>query len=71
MRGEEERPHNICMKGEKSTAGRKLLQVDKNLDKLICQCGALWRENAIVTGSSGMVYCNNVVMGYCIHIIGN
>ena len=43
--GEEERPLSMCMKGEKRAEGRKLLQVDKNLNRLIWRCGVLqWRK---------------------------
>ncbi len=33
--GELERPVSMCMKAENSGAGRKLLHVDRNLDRLI------------------------------------
>lgn len=33
--GDEERPVSMCMKDENRGAGRKLLQVDRNLDRLI------------------------------------
>jgi len=39
--GELESPVSMCMKVEKRGAGRKLLQVDRNLDRLICRWGVL------------------------------
>jgi len=44
VRGEELRPVSMCMNEQKREAGRKSLQVDRNLHRLIWRWGALGRR---------------------------